>query len=177
MKDFKKNDRFGGNGGRNKFGGRGFGGGKPSFGGRGRKEVTMHSAVCGDCGKKCEVPFRPSGDKPVFCSSCFGSKNEGFERGNNRGGDKFKRSERRDFEGNRDSQKRSPVDNSTGINDLKRQMELLTIKLDTLTRTLEKFDFSKKEEISKPIETEKKAVAKKKTVKENKKVSKAKKAK
>ncbi len=26
----------------------------------------MHSAVCDDCGKRCEVPFRPTGDKPIF---------------------------------------------------------------------------------------------------------------
>lgn len=32
----------------------------------------MHEAVCDDCGDDCEVPFRPSGDKPVLCSECFG---------------------------------------------------------------------------------------------------------
>ncbi len=31
----------------------------------------MHKAVCGKCGKDCEVPFRPSGDRPVFCNECF----------------------------------------------------------------------------------------------------------
>ncbi len=31
----------------------------------------MHSAVCATCGKNCEVPFRPTGDKPIYCSSCF----------------------------------------------------------------------------------------------------------
>jgi len=34
----------------------------------------MHSAVCTACGKKCEVPFRPTGDKPIYCSDCFGKK-------------------------------------------------------------------------------------------------------
>ena len=32
----------------------------------------MHRATCADCGKSCEVPFRPSNDKPVYCSQCFG---------------------------------------------------------------------------------------------------------
>lgn len=36
-----------------------------------REERQMHRATCADCGKSCEVPFRPTGDKPVFCSSCF----------------------------------------------------------------------------------------------------------
>lgn len=29
------------------------------------------SAVCDKCGQDCEVPFRPTGEKPVFCKSCF----------------------------------------------------------------------------------------------------------
>jgi CxxC-x17-CxxC domain-containing protein len=31
----------------------------------------MHSAVCATCGKGCEVPFKPTGDKPIYCSFCF----------------------------------------------------------------------------------------------------------
>lgn len=31
----------------------------------------MHQAICSACGNKCEVPFRPTGDRPVFCNSCF----------------------------------------------------------------------------------------------------------
>lgn len=34
----------------------------------------MHQAVCAECGKDCEVPFKPTGDKPVYCSNCFGQK-------------------------------------------------------------------------------------------------------
>lgn len=63
-------------------------GGKPSFGakkpwdrgasrGGDRGEVSMHKATCSDCGKTCEVPFKPTGEKPVFCSDCFSSKREG----------------------------------------------------------------------------------------------------
>ncbi|MCG2692188.1 hypothetical protein L6272_05165, partial [Microgenomates group bacterium] len=35
---------------------------------------TMHQAVCDKCGASCEVPFRPSGDKPIFCNNCFDRK-------------------------------------------------------------------------------------------------------
>jgi len=45
--------------------------GRPSFG-----DKRMFEAVCDSCGKKCEVPFRPTGDKPVYCSDCF-KKNPG----------------------------------------------------------------------------------------------------
>jgi CxxC-x17-CxxC domain-containing protein len=38
---------------------------------RDRGPVTMHSVVCDDCGEKCEVPFKPSSDKPIYCDDCF----------------------------------------------------------------------------------------------------------
>jgi CxxC-x17-CxxC domain-containing protein len=31
----------------------------------------MHKAICSNCGKECEVPFRPTGVKPVLCNDCF----------------------------------------------------------------------------------------------------------
>jgi CxxC-x17-CxxC domain-containing protein len=31
----------------------------------------MYPAVCAGCGKECEVPFQPRGDRPVYCSDCF----------------------------------------------------------------------------------------------------------
>jgi CxxC-x17-CxxC domain-containing protein len=39
--------------------------------GYGRREREMHDAVCAQCGKNTQVPFRPSGDRPVYCSDCF----------------------------------------------------------------------------------------------------------
>ncbi len=44
----------------------------------------MHRATCADCGKSCEVPFRPSGGKPVFCSNCF-SRRDGSGSGSGSG--------------------------------------------------------------------------------------------
>ena len=31
----------------------------------------MHKATCADCGKETEVPFKPSGDRPVYCKECY----------------------------------------------------------------------------------------------------------
>lgn len=28
-------------------------------------------AVCSDCGKECEVPFKPTQGRPVYCRDCF----------------------------------------------------------------------------------------------------------
>ncbi len=47
-------------------------GGKPRFADRG--SVEMHKAVCDNCGKDCQVPFRPTSGKPIYCSDCFESK-------------------------------------------------------------------------------------------------------
>jgi CxxC-x17-CxxC domain-containing protein len=31
----------------------------------------MHKAVCADCGKECEVPFKPVSGRPVYCRDCY----------------------------------------------------------------------------------------------------------
>lgn len=49
-------------------GDRGSGGFKPR-GQRGPRE--MHKAICADCKQETEVPFVPSGDRPVYCRECY----------------------------------------------------------------------------------------------------------
>jgi len=34
----------------------------------------MHSVVCAACGVTTEVPFKPTGTKPVYCRECFGKQ-------------------------------------------------------------------------------------------------------
>ena len=70
--DSRSGGRDGGNRGRD--GGRGGGdrfGGNRSFN-NGPRE--MHKAKCAECGQDCEVPFKPSGDKPVYCRDCYNKK-------------------------------------------------------------------------------------------------------
>jgi CxxC-x17-CxxC domain-containing protein len=68
MNDFKRNDRFGGK----------MTGGRPghqrSGGGFGRPRGQMFPATCAKCGKPCEVPFKPDGNRPIYCSEHFGGK-------------------------------------------------------------------------------------------------------
>lgn len=45
----------------------------------------MTKAVCSSCHKECEVPFKPTSSKPVFCSDCY-RKNDG--RSDSRSSDK-----------------------------------------------------------------------------------------
>ena len=51
-----------------------------SRGGGNRDDRQMHEATCADCGRYCEVPFRPSHDKPVYCNGCFGKGNNSSPR-------------------------------------------------------------------------------------------------
>ena len=34
----------------------------------------MHKAVCSECKKECEVPFKPTEGKPVYCRDCFAKR-------------------------------------------------------------------------------------------------------
>jgi len=137
-------------GDRNRGGGGGYrggnGGGRPSFGGgrdnrgggRGgdRGPVTMHKAVCDECHKGCEVPFRPSAGKPIYCNDCFSSKRDDGDRAPRRpsfGGD---RGEKRDF--SKSSSNQAPVQD-----DVKKQLGEINIKLDRLISALDKFSLPK----------------------------------
>ena len=43
----------------------------------GQRERILYQAVCADCCKRCEVPFKPSGDRPVYCPECFAIRKAG----------------------------------------------------------------------------------------------------
>jgi len=34
----------------------------------------LYSVKCASCGKQTEVPFKPSGDRPVYCRDCYMQK-------------------------------------------------------------------------------------------------------
>ncbi len=36
----------------------------------------MHKATCAECGKECEVPFKPTEGRDVFCKECFQKKSK-----------------------------------------------------------------------------------------------------
>ncbi len=148
MKDFRPNNNFGGgSGGGNRGGDRGGfrGGGGGNFGKRGFDgPKQMFDAICAKCGKPCQVPFRPNGERPVFCRDCFGdSKPQGQGQQNNFPRNDFQRRE----------STASPVfkpDNSGAqIADIKRQLDAIHAKLD---RLLQRADGFKKETVSNATE-------------------------
>jgi len=75
----RKSQREGGGSSYDSYGSSSSYGGGYSSASRGPRE--MFSATCSSCGKEAQVPFQPSGDKPVYCSDCFQQRG-----GNSRGG-------------------------------------------------------------------------------------------
>ena len=44
------------------------------------RERVLHKAICADCKKECEVPFKPSGERPVYCKECFSKRKAGNQQ-------------------------------------------------------------------------------------------------
>lgn len=67
-----------GNGPRRSGGGFGGGGGfrRNNFNSGPRE---MHKAVCSECKQECEVPFKPTEGKPVYCRDCFQKRKPAFD--------------------------------------------------------------------------------------------------
>mgnify|MGYP003736089785 CR=1 FL=1 len=89
FKNFNDRGFGGGNRGRN------FGGNRGGFGGNRNSDRQMFDAICDKCGQECQVPFQPTGEKPVYCSNCF-EKTSGREGGNRDFGGNNRRFESRD---------------------------------------------------------------------------------
>jgi len=120
MGNFDRNNNS--NGGR--FGRRDFGGD------RNRERPEMHTAICSSCGKECQLPFRPSGDRPVYCSDCFAKTNGAEPRRN------FDRNDRRDDRGGSRPPFRKFDNDTSGKSLRKLQFEALDAKLDKILNLL-----------------------------------------
>ena len=88
---------------------------------------TMHKAICDACKQSCEVPFKPSGDKPIYCSDCFSKQGGGSDRPRFGGGDRDRRPRFEDKgAGPRDSD----------YKDILKGVKTLNYKLDELIKIL-----------------------------------------
>jgi CxxC-x17-CxxC domain-containing protein len=135
------------------FGRGGFGGNR-GFGSD-RGEVTMHNAVCDKCGKDCQVPFKPTGAKPVYCNDCFRTMGGAEGKRND------DRAPRRDFENRSESRpdNRSEIRNdSTAQNEI--QFTKINRKLDKIMEMLAGKPAVKKENKNKEHAPQEKAPVK-----------------
>jgi len=37
----------------------------------------LYDVKCAKCGKQTQVPFKPSGDRPVYCRDCYAEQRKG----------------------------------------------------------------------------------------------------
>lgn len=147
MKNFSRpgSDRGGRDFGKKSFPGRGFGGGGRSFDGGDRGERQMFQATCSKCGKECQIPFRPTGGRAVFCSNCFETeKNSAPSFGGNT---RFSRPApsfgRPSFGDRRPAPMAAPAVN---LDQFKAQFEALNSKLDRIIRALVPVELEKVQE-------------------------------
>lgn len=139
MGEFKKFGGFKGKGGFKRQGGdrpRFGGGSRPAFGGgRDRDRSEMFEATCDQCGRECEVPFRPSGNKPVYCNNCFsaqqGDQRPSFDRPRQ---DRFEKKDSFSFGASKTIQPSSGNDKQ--LESMKQQLNSLHEKVDALTQLL-----------------------------------------
>lgn len=136
MGNFGRDNRGGRDFGRNRGGfgggrGRDFGGSRGGFGGNRGGDREMFSAVCSNCGKECQIPFKPTSGKPVYCSECFEKMG---------GGRDSRRPGRSDFR-----------PQSSGSDQNKVQFDAINAKLDKILSILAPTPVVKEEKIVDPI--------------------------
>jgi CxxC-x17-CxxC domain-containing protein len=120
MRNFNSNNRFSGN---RDFNRKSFGGGRDF-------DRPMFRATCDRCGKECELPFKPTGSRPVYCNDCFkqsnGTESRGFENRN---------TERSRFEPRFEPRKEfTPKSNDSF--QYKQQFDAINAKLDKLIKLM-----------------------------------------
>jgi CxxC-x17-CxxC domain-containing protein len=93
---------------------------RPAYGNRG-DAFQKFDAICSNCGKKCQVPFRPDGTKPVYCKDCFGVPRDAMAN-------------KKGFSAHHVAA--SPNEGKS-IADLTRQIGAMNAKIDTMLKILE----------------------------------------
>lgn len=76
-------------------------------------------AICSNCRKSCQVPFRPDGKKPIYCRDCFNAPRDAH------------------VPAKRNVPMGAPSGEGKSIGDLTRQIAAMNAKIDTMLKILE----------------------------------------
>jgi CxxC-x17-CxxC domain-containing protein len=101
----------------------------------GSEAFQKFDAVCSNCGKKCQVPFRPDGEKPVYCKDCFDMPRTAMT-----GKKKFSVEAAPRFSNSTNFSSAMPAASTAGgksIADLTRQIAAMNTKIDTMLKILQ----------------------------------------
>ncbi len=133
-------------------------------GNRDSGRLTLHDAVCDECGRDCQVPFKPSNDKPIYCSDCFEKK------GGRDGGRSGQRDSRdHNFKNREQSRPTQNNTNDRGIQKLAENIGVLNTKLDAIISLLSSAEHKKIGQVKSVKEKNKKPKPKLKSKKTAKK--------
>lgn len=156
------NNSGGWKGGSKSFGGKkpwDRGGSRGGFEKRGFDKPEMHRATCAACNQACQVPFKPNGSRPIYCSNCFG-------RDEDRGPSKSFRNDKPSFKPSFERPASAYSADNKSVEKMKEQFNILNSKLDILIKALVKTAADEIEEdafiIDAPAPKKAKAVTKKK---------------
>lgn len=115
----------------------------------------MHKVICDNCHKECEVPFKPSNDKPIYCNECFAKQRRG-----------------RSNDGRGNSQAHFETKNSEQTakfhEEIMKSIRDLNYKLDELVKTLNSQGSKEKKVVAKKTIPKKTTTKKKPTAKKKK---------
>ena len=79
---------------------------------RDSSRLEMTKVTCDSCKEKCEVPFKPTSNKPIYCENCF--KKDSSPRSSSRSGPRA----------------------SSNSNDLSKEIKKINKKLDIILKAL-----------------------------------------
>jgi CxxC-x17-CxxC domain-containing protein len=100
----------------------------------GSEVFQKFDAICSNCGKKCQVPFRPDGEKPVYCKDCFDMPRKAMT-----GKKKFSANTTPRFSGSANFGSTALTASAAGgksVADLTRQIAAMNTKIDTMLKIL-----------------------------------------
>jgi len=127
---------------------------RESFGGRDSGRPSLHDAVCAECGRDCQVPFKPSGERPIYCSDCFERKGgKDSHRSDRRGSD------RRNYGGRDRGRSPQSTISDHSMSQFVEKVDTLNAKLDTIIQLLSLLG-EKKSGVTKGTTEQKKKVKK-----------------
>jgi CxxC-x17-CxxC domain-containing protein len=148
--DRSNNSRFGSDRpSNNRFGGSGF--------------VEKFEATCDSCHKSCQIPFKPTSNKPVYCDSCFRDNKSDDFAGSRPERKSFRSDNRREDRGYNNDFRGARQDNKS--DEILAEISKLNDKIDKLFSELEPRVINKLKVVDKSTKKKKLDFEKAKTIK------------
>jgi len=101
-----------------------------------RSDNRMYSAVCDKCGRDCQVPFKPTGSKPIYCSQCFEEQSGNSDRRRSSFRDDRRSAPRNNYRRSYSPRSNNGGGNNQFLTNLTKKVEHLSSQLDQIIKLL-----------------------------------------